>query len=320
MTLHQMRIFESVARHLNVTIASDELCISQPAVSHQLKLLEEECGIRLYTPTKQGIVLTKRGQMFLESIRPVLMQVEAIKERFKNSLDLDQRSGVLVVGGSRNVSLTLLPEVLTAFKRRHCEIQLKLVTDNSRAIEDRILNSAIDIALVTNPSYSSQILYEPFAVMKVVAFTLPTSPLVNRRLSLRQLADAPLVLRSSGKIFEHILQSGCKVNVALECQMSQTVLAAVKRGMGVGILYRGAVESSLLRNEVRILDVPELNAMEVTTFIIHDKRIPLRVIAQDFLKLLRERVISNSRSEADEARCVALPPRSIYSYRRPVAS
>jgi DNA-binding transcriptional LysR family regulator len=69
MTLHQLRIFESVARHLNVTRASRELHMSQPAVSQLVKLLEQKCAARLVVRIGQGMELTERGRAFLDSIR-----------------------------------------------------------------------------------------------------------------------------------------------------------------------------------------------------------------------------------------------------------
>jgi len=83
MTLHQLRIFESVARHLNITRASQELHMSQPAVSQQLKLLEEQCETRFVVRTNQGVELTERGRAFLDAIRPIVARVENVESIFK---------------------------------------------------------------------------------------------------------------------------------------------------------------------------------------------------------------------------------------------
>ena len=83
MTLHQLRIFEAVARHLNITRASQELHMSQPAVLQQLKLLEEQCGARFVVRTNQGVELTERGRAFLSAIRPIVARVENVESLFK---------------------------------------------------------------------------------------------------------------------------------------------------------------------------------------------------------------------------------------------
>ena len=82
MTLHQLRIFESVARHLNVTKASQELHMSQPGVSQQVKLLEQECAARLVVRIGQGVELTERGQAFLDAFWPIVSQAEKIEGTF----------------------------------------------------------------------------------------------------------------------------------------------------------------------------------------------------------------------------------------------
>src|SRR4030095_3501433 len=106
MTLHQLKIFESVARHLNVTKASQELHISQPAVSQQLKLLEQQCEARFVVRIGQGVELTERGRAFLDAIRPIVAQVGEVESTFKAKPN-DKKSNLLTVGGSRSHSVTV---------------------------------------------------------------------------------------------------------------------------------------------------------------------------------------------------------------------
>jgi len=116
MTLHQL-IFESVARHLNVTKASQELHMSQPGVSQQVKLLEQECAARLVVRIGQGVELTERGQAFLDAIRPIVSQAEKIEGTFKVRSN-EKKSSFLTVGGSRSHSVAVLPEILRAFQTK----------------------------------------------------------------------------------------------------------------------------------------------------------------------------------------------------------
>src|SRR4051812_41145633 len=82
MTLHQLKIFAAAAKHLNMTRASQELHISQSCISQQLKLLEEECKIKLYNKIGRGIKLTEKGQLLLIDIEPILNQIKKIKEKY----------------------------------------------------------------------------------------------------------------------------------------------------------------------------------------------------------------------------------------------
>jgi LysR family transcriptional regulator, low CO2-responsive transcriptional regulator len=83
MTLHQLRIFESVARHLNITRASKELHMSQPAVSQQLKILERQFARRLIVRTHHGVKLTEQGRVFLDAVRPIIAQADRIEIDFR---------------------------------------------------------------------------------------------------------------------------------------------------------------------------------------------------------------------------------------------
>jgi DNA-binding transcriptional LysR family regulator len=286
-TLHQLRIFECVVKHLNITKASATLHISQPSVSQQLKLLEAEFGRKFLIRANQGVELTCEGKEFFDAVQPLLNEAENLEKRFKNGAKATD-AVPLIVGGSHNVSVNVLPKLVMAFKERRPSVQFILETDHSPAIERRLLASELEIGLITNPSHRAEIVCEPYEEMEVVAFCLPTNPLVRKRLTLRELFECPLVMRSGGRIDKMFRNLGYKVNIVLSCEVSAAVKAAVRMGMGVGILYRNAVASRVARGSLRLLNVPELKAMKTSSFIIYDRRKPLSPMAQEFLHVLRE--------------------------------
>ncbi len=307
MTLHQLRIFAAVAKHLNITKASEELHITQPSVSQQLKFLEEECGVKLYTKMSRGIELTERGQLFLNDAEPILLEIERLKEKFKDS-PTDGKVGSLTIGGSHAHSTSFLPLLLTVFKETHPEVQLALRTETSRMIEQLVLNSEVEIALLTNPSYSPSLIYEPFRQEELVAFASAKHPLAKRRkLTLEELAQAPLVIKSektrkvyrTDEILRQLEKRGFKLNIVLQCESAEAVKSAVKVGAGLGILYRDIVEPDVKRGELKIFKIPE-SKMKVDTYIIYPKERALSPHAQDFLTLLRERRKKTQRAKALE--------------------
>ena len=295
MTLHQLRIFESVARHLNVTRASHELHMSQPAVSQQIKLLEEECASRLVVRNGQGVDLTERGRAFLDAITPIVAQVGDVENAFKAKPD-DKKSGLLTVGGSRSHSVTVLPEILRDFKQNHPWVQFSLESNDSGTMEQRVLSADVEIAIVNHPSLSDQIASEPYKEMGIVAFTLAGSPLVGKKITLTELFQIPLVVRRRSSTLKELLKQGYRPNIAVQCDISETVKAAVKRELGVGILYRETVEADLKSGNFKILHVPELEKIRTKSFIIYNKSKPLSAVARDFLHSLRESKISKVES------------------------
>jgi DNA-binding transcriptional LysR family regulator len=288
MNLHQLRIFECVVRHLYITRATTALHMSQPSVSQQLKLLEEEFGTKFLIRINQGVELTSEGEDFFNSIRPLLAEAENLEKRFKYGGKATD-SAPLIVGGSHNVSVNVLPKLLMALKERHPSVQFILETDHSPAIEKRLLASEFEIALITNPSHRAEIVYEPYEEMELVAFCLPTNPLARKKLNLKDLVECPLVLRGGGRSEKVLMNLGYRMNVALRCEALTSVKAAVRMGMGVGILYRNAVASGVARGNLKLLNVPELTQMGIQSFIIFNKRKPLAPMAQEFLRILHEK-------------------------------
>jgi DNA-binding transcriptional LysR family regulator len=288
MTLHQLRIFECVVKHLNITKASVTLHISQPSVSQQLKLLESEFGRKFLIRVNHGVELTCEGKEFFDAIRPLLNEADNLEKRFKNGTPAAD-TVPLIVGGSHNVSVNVLPKLLMEFKQRHPTIQFVLETNDSPTVEKRLVASELEIALLTNPSHRAEIVYEPYEEMELVAFCLPSNPIARKKLALKELVECPLVLRGGGRTDRMFTSLAQKVNVALRCELSSTVKAAVRMGMGVGILYRNAIASRVARGSLKLINVPELKNLGIKSFIAYDKRKPLTPMAREFFQMLLEK-------------------------------
>jgi LysR family transcriptional regulator, transcriptional activator of the cysJI operon len=285
MTLHQLRIFECVGTLLNITKASEILHISQPSVSQQLKLLEEEFDTKFFARLSQGVELTHEGKEFFDAVKPILTQADLVEKRFKRSSGFNQ-AALLKVGGSNNVSVDVLPKLLMTFKQSHPLVQFILETNDSSVMEKRLLNAEVDIGLITNPSYRAEIVYEPYEEMQVVAFCLPISPVAGKTLTLRELGQLPLVVRTGGRIEQALRSQRDRMNITVRCEASAAVKAAVGLGMGVGVLYRNAIASRIASGSLKLINVPELKEMGVQSFIIFDKRKPLSPIAKEFLEMM----------------------------------
>jgi DNA-binding transcriptional LysR family regulator len=284
MTLHQIRIFVTVARHLNVTKAARELKISQPALSRQLKVLEQEYGAVFYVKTNKGVGLTEQGRAFLEAIRPLLTQSENVERSFKT--DLDARKHSLAVGGSRTLSVTVLPEILMAFKQTYPWVKVVLDTHDSWRVEQGVLNSETEIGLIINASYSPLLTYEAYGEHELAAFVCSKRPFGQSRMTLEELTKVPLVVKTGCRSLGEFSKRGYKPNLAMECRANECVKTAVRKGIGVGILFRESVEDD---QDLKIINVPELKTVEAKSYIIWDKYKPLTLLAQAFLQLLRER-------------------------------
>ena len=260
--------------------------MSQPAVSHQLKLLEEEFGTSFYVSSNLGVQLTREGEEFLRKTASILSQAAEVEESFKSRRKRKGRR--LVVGGNHTLSLTVLPESLMAFRRTHPGVTCQLETSDSATMERRILNGEVEIAVITHPSYSQQLTLEPFRRHEMTAFVPAASALHARSVTLEEIARLPLVVRRGGTTVKELQRRGFALNIAAQCEASQGVKAAVMGGLGVGLLNKDSIEHELASGDLKEISVPGLHEIDVQSFIIYDKRRSLSDAAQDFRKLLLE--------------------------------
>lgn len=284
MTINQLKIFDAVARHLNVTKAAREIRISQPTASKQLRLLEDEFGLKFHLRIGQGIRLTEDGLLFWNTVRPILQQIQNLGKTFRTGV---RQARFLRVAGTESPSISLLPEALKAFKLTHPDVQPVLRTSGSDAIEQLVLNYGVEIGFINNPSYHPQIITQPLRSEEVMAVVSTRHPLAKKAtLSQEEFAEVPLVIRTGGRIARQLEQRGFKLNIVMECESSEIVKAAVRSGIGIGLLYRDIVEPDLRTGYLKTIEIPELKTIDVKSFIIYHKGIPLSPAAKDFLTLL----------------------------------
>ena len=291
MTLHQLRIFLSVSKHLNVTQASQELHITQPAVSRQLKMLEDECNTKLYRVGSRGIQLTGHGRLLVSGAHQIMSQVERVKSTLRGG----KTSSVLRIGESESLSLSSVPLLSVEFQRVCPGVQIKIRTATSRAIEQMVLNSEIEVAVVTNRSFHPLLNYEHFRQEKLVLFAAAKHPLARKpKLRPIDLGGVPLVIKGGGaeenfgldQIQRKLEKEGMTPNVAMYCDSGWGVRAAVKAGLGLGILYHEMVAPDSRRGDLKIIKIMDLK-MEVDSHIVFHREKPLSHPAQRFFEVLQ---------------------------------
>jgi DNA-binding transcriptional LysR family regulator len=300
MTLHQLKIFIAVATFLNFRKAAEKLHISQPSVFVQFKNLEQEYDLQLYRRKGRAIELTHSGELFVRYAKAILSQVEDFEQRFRGN-GKDKKPAILRIGASYGPSIAFLPRLLAAFRADHPDVHVSLRTQNSRTIEEMVLNSDIDLGVIANPPSSVLIQYEQCRRGKIVAFASPRY-FKSKRLTLTELARSPLVFSTEGvpgeksELIPNIFQKHkLTPNVVMHCDSPEAAKATVKMGAGIGILNREVLEPELGRGDLKTIRVPELELTSYN-FVIYHKNRALSTQANMFLRLLR-----NSNDKALEA-------------------
>src|SRR5258706_8594722 len=159
MRIDALRLFILSAKHLNITQAARDFHISQSAASRQLRQLQSDLGVKLLRKNGRGIELTKVGKSVLSDVLPIFSQLEALQKKYLKSKES------LAVACNHDLSTHFMPSVMTAFSERHPTAQLTLHVGNSAEIEDLLLATRVELAIITNlsASLSSILTLEPFA-------------------------------------------------------------------------------------------------------------------------------------------------------------
>lgn len=181
--LATLRAFEAVSRNLSFTRAADELALTQSAVSHQIRALEDHLGTRLFQRLHRGIELTPEGRAFLEGARAGLDSILLASERIRNQ----RRVGVLTVAAPAAFAIWWLVPRLGRFAALHPEIEVRIATIDGR--EPDLWRDGIDLAVVKRPAKSAARNPAEMPLLREIAFPVCSPSLLDGRSSLRSPAD-----------------------------------------------------------------------------------------------------------------------------------
>ena len=297
MTMDRFKVFAAAARYGSVTRASEELCITQPAVTKQLKALERDYSTNLYRRNGRGIELTEAGQVFLGKVKTILRNYDSLAETTRANRSA-AKVETLTIGGTYSPSASLLPSLLARFKAIHPAAALSLRTDNKVVIEGLVLNGNVDMAilLLTETQPNPRLAIEPFCLEPLMAFVHPRHPLAKKpRITWEELGRVGVAIRkrvggigATSQYVQDIKKQGVDLKVVMRCDTPDGVIEAVRNKLGVGLLFRGSVENNIKRGEFKAIKLPADTIMG-TYFIVYHKSRPLSPLAQDFLTLLRQR-------------------------------
>jgi len=287
-TFHQLKIFETVAEHLNITTASRKIRISQPSVSKQLRLLEKECGLKLYVRCRQGIRVTEEGRLFQIAAKPILEQMEELKRTFINRVG-DTRANHLTVGSTPSPAAFFLSAVLKSFVELHPSVHPTLRTGYPQAMEEMVLKGEVEIALTTILPNHPQIIAETIHVEEIVAVVSAKHSLAKKeKLNEAELTRVPFVMTAGGRIAQEIERMGLNLNVVMWCESVDIKKESVQAGLGVGLFYRGSAEAGLKEGYFKAIEIPRLKNIKITCFAIYRKGMDLSPNRRDLLTLLRQ--------------------------------
>ena len=248
----RLQVFHTVARLLSFTKAAETLHMTQPAVTFQVRQLEEHFNTRLFDRTHNRISLTEAGKRVFEYSDRIFEHYAEMESAVREMTG--DVSGVLMIGASTTIAEYLLPALLGDFKKKYPDVNVQLKVSNSDGIVHMVENNVIDLGVVESPVMNKNLVVEVCRIDQLVAVVTPGHPLADRTsVSIGDLLEHPYICREEGSgtrevIAEYMTQQGVnagQVHLTMELGSPDSIKGAVEAGMGVSIISLATVQKEL---------------------------------------------------------------------------
>jgi DNA-binding transcriptional LysR family regulator len=258
----RLQVFHTVARLLSFTKAAESLHMTQPAVTFQVRQLEEYFNTRLFDRTHNRISLTEAGQRvyeFADRIFELYAQMEDAVRDMTGEI-----RGVLIIGASTTIAEYMLPSLLGDFKKKYPEVNVHLRVSNSDGIVSMVENNDIDLGVVESPVMNKNLVVEECRKDRLVAIVAPQHPLAaKQQIKIPELLEYAYIAREEGSgtrevIQDYLSEQGMNpgdVHVSMELGSPEAIKGAVEAGMGVAIVSEVTIHKELQLGTLAALEL-----------------------------------------------------------------
>lgn len=260
---YRLRVFCEVATQQSISAAAKVLCISQPAVTQHIKLLEESFSTTFFTRSRYGATLTEAGTVLLAHVRQIILLEEAVIAKLHHSEKA--LHGRLRLGASTSILNYYLPSFLAPFKVDHPNVLVDIFSGNSSSVIGALLDQRIDLGLIEGPCRRRDLRVHPFCEDEIVVIASPKNSLAKKRfVTLHELAKASFIFREQGSgmrqyVEEHLQRANIKkVKIVQEFPSVEAIKKSVALDMGLGFVSRKSVETEVSHGTLAILNIPKL--------------------------------------------------------------
>ncbi|MBT2968671.1 MAG: LysR family transcriptional regulator [gamma proteobacterium symbiont of Ctena orbiculata] len=257
----RLQVFHTVARLLSFTKAAETLHMTQPAVTFQVRQLEEYFNTRLFDRTHNRISLTEAGERVYEYADRIF-DLYADMENSVREMTGEIR-GALTIGASTTIAEYMLPALLGDFGARFPEVTIHLRVSNSEGIVSMVENNTIDLGVVEAPVGNKNLVVEMCREDHLVAIVPPSHDLAElESVEIGRLIEYPFICREEGSgtrevINEYLETNSCDsaLNISMELGSPEAVKGAVEAGMGVSVVSRATIQKELKLDTLRAINL-----------------------------------------------------------------
>ncbi|KOR37214.1 MULTISPECIES: LysR family transcriptional regulator [Planktothricoides] len=289
-TLHQLRVFEAAARHRSFTRAAEELFLTQPSVSMQVKQLAKVVGMPLFEQVGKRLYLTEAGEQLLLTCRDIFERLAQFEMTVANLQGLKEGKLRLTVVTTAKY---IIPRLLGVFCHRYPGIDVSLQVTNHEVLEERLSQNLDDLYILSKLPENFEVTSYKFLDNPLVVLAASNHPLANEKnIPIERLKNEPFIMREPGsgtrkavkKIFE---EHGVSVKVRMELGSNEAIKQAIAGGLGISVVSRHVLALEGSTRKLKILDVQDF-PIERSWYVIYPKNKQISVVAEEFLKYLIE--------------------------------
>lgn len=291
LTFRQLKVFEAVARNESFTRAAEELYLSQPAVSMQVRQLEESVGLPLFEKIGKKIYLTDAGREMYNYSRGFANLLADAEEVFRQLKGLE--SGALAISVATTAGY-FATRMLAAFSRQYPGVEMSLDVTNREALLRQLENNERDLVIMGRPPATMDLEAEPFMQNPLVIVAPATHPLVGeRRIPLARVAEESFVVRERGSGTRNAIERffsahSVEFKTGMELSSNEAIKQAVIAGLGLGIASIHTLELELETGRLAVLDVEDFPIMR-NWYLVNRAGKRLSQVAQAFRLFVLER-------------------------------
>ncbi len=287
-TLHQLKVFEAVARHNSFTRAAEELFLTQPTVSMQVKQLSNAVGLPLFEQVGKRLYLTAAGKELYTTCREIFERLSQFESAIADIKGLKQGALKLAVVTTAKY---VIPRLLGPFCQRYPGIDVSLTVTNHEYVIDSLVNNRHDLYILSQPPEDLDVSIHPFLENPLVVLAERNHPLASKAdIPLKRLAEELFIMREPGsgtrksiqKVFD---ESGLPLKVKLDLGSNEAIKQAIAGGLGVSVLSLHTLALEGTNSQLTILDV-EGFPIQGYWYVIYPAGKQLSLIAQTFFDYL----------------------------------
>jgi DNA-binding transcriptional LysR family regulator len=296
MDTRQLAAFCAVVERKSFSHAAEQLGVTQPAVSLQIRSLEKRVGQQLLDRSGRRVEPTEAGRRLYRSAQRMLALEEQLLGELAGDAD-GALTGRLEIGASTGPGGTVLPVLLCEFQRRHPDVHVALSVSDTQRVVEQVARRELELGVVGAARRHRAVVFEPFFRDEVVLACPPAHPFAGRAVTLDELRDEPLIVMQEGAGVRQVIEDELRgvgmrlrdLDVRVELGLQESVRSAVAAGYGVTFISRSAIEAELAAGTLAVSSVEGLEPAREISLVRASGRAETRV-AQTFVAFARERL------------------------------